>query len=201
MRRCGGIRPVSVLSLLDRLAAGEPAPPTVDGLDPRLEFRYYRDPPEFLTLLGGDTDGLHFGLWYDDPDDPPQGVASYYNNDGGGIGLEGSTLLEAVRNRLKWDQFHIDHPSGGREEEVREHQDQIAVVREAIMRYETGDRPETGERYHERYHPYREPDPARVATVDEIGAGCRPRCSRPRDGMSTSSTGPSRMMPPRYRTG
>jgi hypothetical protein len=168
MCRCGGIRPAGVLDLLDRLAAGEPAPATVDGLDPRLEYRYYRDPPEFLTLLCGDTDGLHFGLWYDDPDKPPQGVASYYNNDGGGIGWEGSTLLEAVRNQLEWHEFHTGDPSGD-----------IAVVRDAIMQHETGDRPETGEAYHQRYHPYREPDPSRVATVDELGVWVPPSVQSP----------------------
>jgi hypothetical protein len=37
---------------------------TRDGLDERLHGRYRCDPPEFVTVLGGGTDGLHYGLWY-----------------------------------------------------------------------------------------------------------------------------------------
>lgn len=42
-----------------------------DGLDERLHGRYRCDPPEFVTVLAGGSDGLHYGLWYDDPADVP----------------------------------------------------------------------------------------------------------------------------------
>src|SRR4029079_17577588 len=52
-----------------------------DGLDPRLQGRYRQDPPEFVTVLGGDTDGLHYGLWYDDPADLPALTVRNYARD------------------------------------------------------------------------------------------------------------------------
>lgn len=43
-------------------------PPGCEGpLDARLDMRYRRDAPQFVTFLGGDTDGLHWGFWYDSP--------------------------------------------------------------------------------------------------------------------------------------
>src|SRR5262245_48877862 len=46
-----------------------------DGLDERLDGRYRRDPPEFVSIVSGDSDGLHYGLWYDDPADLPTFIA------------------------------------------------------------------------------------------------------------------------------
>jgi hypothetical protein len=54
---------------------------TRDGLDPRLECRFRSDPPELCTVMWGDSDGLHFGLWYDDPADMPTCVAHNYARD------------------------------------------------------------------------------------------------------------------------
>ncbi len=51
--------------------------------DPLLHYRYYCDIPEFFTYLGGDSDGLHWGMLLDNPSDGFRGVASHYNNDGG----------------------------------------------------------------------------------------------------------------------
>lgn len=52
-----------------------------NGLDERLEARFRCDPPEFVTVMWGDTDGLHFGLWYDDPAELPSFVAYNYARD------------------------------------------------------------------------------------------------------------------------
>src|SRR5690348_14784047 len=35
--------------------------------DPLIDARYYNDPPEFLTVAFGRTDGLHWGYYIDDP--------------------------------------------------------------------------------------------------------------------------------------
>jgi hypothetical protein len=51
---------------------------TRDDLDARLESRFRADPPELVTVMWGDSDGLHFGLWYDDPADPPTCIAHNY---------------------------------------------------------------------------------------------------------------------------
>jgi hypothetical protein len=55
--------------------------PTRDGLDPRLEGRFRQDPPEFVTVMSGDTDGLHHGLWYDDPAELPSFLVHNYARD------------------------------------------------------------------------------------------------------------------------
>jgi len=54
---------------------------TRGGLDARLECRFRCDPPEMVTVMWGDSDGLHFGLWYDDPADPPTYVVHNYARD------------------------------------------------------------------------------------------------------------------------
>lgn len=54
---------------------------TRGGLDPRLECRFRADPPELVTVMWGDSDGLHYGLWYDDPADLPTHVAHNYARD------------------------------------------------------------------------------------------------------------------------
>ena len=42
------------------------------GLDERLDYRYRCDPPEMVTVFGGNSDGSHWGLWYDDPAELPR---------------------------------------------------------------------------------------------------------------------------------
>lgn len=54
---------------------------TRDGLDARLESRFRRDPPEMVTVAWGDSDGLHYGLWYDDPADLPTYIVHNYARD------------------------------------------------------------------------------------------------------------------------
>ncbi len=54
---------------------------TRDDLDARLECRFRADPPELVTIMWGDSDGLHYGLWYDDPADPPTYIAHNYARD------------------------------------------------------------------------------------------------------------------------
>jgi hypothetical protein len=54
---------------------------TRDGLDARLEGRFRADPPEMVTIGWGDSDGLHYGLWYDDPADPPTYIVHNYARD------------------------------------------------------------------------------------------------------------------------
>lgn len=54
---------------------------TRDNLDPRLDCRFRADPPELVTLMWGDSDGLHYGLWYDDPADFPTHIAHNYARD------------------------------------------------------------------------------------------------------------------------
>ena len=80
------------------LAGQADAPP--DGW--RLGTRYYDDPPEFFTVFSGDTDGLHWGYWFDDPDNSPSCcVAEYFSRDAFELTEDGETLFEAFRLQLE----------------------------------------------------------------------------------------------------
>lgn len=71
-------------------------PPGCQGpLDARLDMRYRRDAPQFVTFLSGDSDGLHWGFWYDDPEHFPV-VASNYARD------DADTTLAAEEAILSW---------------------------------------------------------------------------------------------------
>lgn len=99
------LSPFGIMDLFDA-----PTRRSRDGVDVRVHGRYYRDPPEFLTFMHGGTDGLHFGLWFDDGR-TCAGVAAYYNNDGGGVGLPSGTPLEAVRTTLESHWHHVNDPA------------------------------------------------------------------------------------------
>ena len=165
------LRPYGIMDLFE-----DPARPPREGLDVRVHGRYYRDPPEFATFMHGGTDGLHFGLWYDDGR-TCDGVVSYYNNDGGGVGLPSGTPLEAVREQIEWRQDHLDGEAGKTEPiaaSLAEKRFRLRALREVLMTFETGDRPEEGTAYHETYADKSEllenGDPSRFETLDGGGA-------------------------------
>jgi hypothetical protein len=72
------------------------------GHDERLADRAYRDPPELVTVMRGDMDGLHWGLWYDDPRFLPAFLASSYANDDPVIGEGETTVLAEIHAQLSW---------------------------------------------------------------------------------------------------
>ncbi|WP_346107675.1 hypothetical protein [Nonomuraea maheshkhaliensis] len=156
---------------------GDPHRRCRDGIDVRVHGRYYRDPPEFLTFMHGGTDGLHFGLWYDDGR-TCTGVASYYNNDGGGVGLPSGTPLEAVRDRLEWRWRDLSSedgdPADPLDPDVVVPRHRLRLLREVLTTFETGDRDEHGEDYHDaRGHSpelLEHGDPDRLQTLDGGGA-------------------------------
>lgn len=163
--------PFGIMDLFD-----DPACLPREGLDVRVHGRYYRDLPEFLTFMHGGTDGLHFGLWYDDGR-TCTGVASYYNNDGGGVGLPAGTPLEAVREQIEWRQTHLDSEDDEDEPiaaDLVEERFRLRALREVLMTFETGDRSEEGDAYHETYRDEDEVleggDPSRFETLDGGGA-------------------------------
>jgi hypothetical protein len=93
-----GRSPVGVLEVwfgdggLDRM--------TRDGLDPRLEMRFRCDPPEFVTIMGGDSDGLHYGLWYDDPSELPTCLAYNYARDSAETSFDERTAIRHIGKRV-----------------------------------------------------------------------------------------------------
>ena len=165
------LSPFGVMDLFDR-----PDATPRDGLDVRLHGRYYRDPPEMLTFMHGGTDGLHFGLWFDDGRNAA-GVVSYYNNDGVDLTPPRGTPLEVVRAAVEVAvDRHNQEWSRDSEDLHRKRSFDLRLLREAVMGFETADRPEIGSAYDAKYGaPLRaadreQPDPSRLQTLDGAGA-------------------------------
>lgn len=78
------------------------------ALDERLHFRYRRDPPEFVTVFSGNSDGGHWGLWYDEPRELPRLVAFNYARDDGVTGPCAPTLLGALRKDMTREEHDPD---------------------------------------------------------------------------------------------
>ena len=119
-----------------------------------LHWRYYDDPPEFFTVFAGDTDGLHWGYVLDDPPSGPRCVASYYARDAFEMSVDGDDLFEAARLNLEmhWrdcDEYREEDPEYA--EDYEDDLRQIDAVRERLVGWATGDRPETGDEYADKY--------------------------------------------------
>jgi Uncharacterised conserved protein (DUF2228) len=97
-----------------------------DGLDERLEWRFRCDPPEFVSVMHGNMDGLHFGLWYDDPAEIPVDVVHNYARDSAETVAGEATPLEEVQ---VWIEDYLDEmEADGEEPEVL---DEVRVARRA----------------------------------------------------------------------
>ncbi|MEV0227322.1 ADP-ribosylation family protein [Streptomyces sp. NPDC050704] len=157
---------VSPAGIMDVFADASLQP--CEGIDVRVHGRYYRDPPEFLTFMHAGSDGLHHGLWFDDGR-TCRGVASYYNNDGGGIDTTSGTPLEALRAILErcWRDLDDDV----QDEETSARRSRLGRLRDALTVVETGDRPEAGIAYSTTYDAIIPPvDLDRITTLDGAGA-------------------------------
>jgi len=64
-----------------------------------LHWRYQYDPPELFTVMTGNTDGLHWGYWFDDPGRLPPVVASFYARDAFEL-VEAPSLWRAIATHL-----------------------------------------------------------------------------------------------------
>lgn len=111
--------------------------------DPLWRARYYNDPPEFLTLMTGSIDGLHWGYYLDEPGQPGLPVARYYHNDAFQIAVTGADLFEAMRLELEY--HYRDRLDYG--EAVGNHE----RVRSLLKQYATADRHEQGQDYVDTY--------------------------------------------------
>jgi hypothetical protein len=150
-----------------------------------LPARYAADPPEFFTALeaADDPDALHWGYYLDDPATGKGCVASWAAGDVLEITADGNTLFEAVRLHLEGVEMDCRH--GVEEGDVaapfyRRILADLAGLREALMRYATGERPEAGEAYLEKYEPEADREQEVVAaTLDGMGIVVPPQTYRP----------------------
>lgn len=160
----GRMRPLEPLAAFDSLGVHLVGPFEVlhgrfDGRVPRhsllLHWRYYRDPPEFFTVMAGDTDGLHWGYWFDDLATPQAAcVASYYARDAFELSTDGNTLFEALRLRLEY--LHADNELNAEygyvsADEHRKSRDDYARFRDRLLSVATTERPEVGDAYTDLY--------------------------------------------------
>jgi hypothetical protein len=129
-----------------------------DGRTPRyslhLHWRYYDDPPEFFTVLAGDTDGLHWGYYLDDPASASGCVAHYYTHDAFELSVDGDTLFEAMRLELEYRQRDNEEYRAEDEEHAAVYEGKLEALgklRDQLQGYATRDRPEVGDEYAELY--------------------------------------------------
>jgi hypothetical protein len=123
-----------------------------------LGTRYYDDPPEFFLVLSGDTDGLHWGYWFDDPDNSPtRSVAQYFSRDAFDLMEDGDSLFEAFRLQLEGCQMttleylETDPDTEQARASYEARLETYTLYRSRVVQYATGDRPETGEEYYDKY--------------------------------------------------
>jgi len=123
-----------------------------------LGTRYYDDFPEFFTVFSGDTDGLHWGYWFDDPDNSlDYCLADYYSRDAFELTEDGETLFEAFRLQLEGCQMstlenietdpNIQQSRPSYEADLEDY----ATYRNRLLRYATAGRTEVGAEYLDKY--------------------------------------------------
>ncbi|MGI4787760.1 MAG: ADP-ribosylation family protein [Janthinobacterium lividum] len=137
-----------------KFLAGNPEP--VNGW--YLDARYYDDPPEFITVFSGDTDGHHWGYWFDDPDNSPiYSIADYYSKDAYEITENGKTLFEAFRLHLErcygstLENIETDPDAEEYQDEYQADLEVYTLIRTRLMQFSTTERLEISSEYVERY--------------------------------------------------
>jgi hypothetical protein len=161
-------------------AAADGKRPTDHPKNPLWEDRYYDDPPEFVTLFHGGTDGLHWGYHFDDPGRLPPVVVHYYSRDAYQYGEDGDDVWEAVRHQV--ESSHRDFEEGQENEEdepeyYEEKFEELEQVRAVLARHWPARRPEVGEDYLDRYGVTRRK--ATAPTWDGLGVVLQKKQYRP----------------------
>lgn len=140
-----------------------------------LKDRYLYDPPEFVTVMKWQFDGLHWGYFWDDPESHvPPFVCSYYTGD---ITCypDGDTLFAAVRKHL--EQYYRDlldekEDDPEQEQSVLSQLNVLDALRLPLQRSMRQDWPERGEAYLEKYvygYDWRPQKGERIPTLDDVG--------------------------------
>jgi hypothetical protein len=151
--------------------------------NPLWQSRYYDDPPEFITILSGNMDGLHWGYYIDDPNNPRFPVVSYYSRDAFTLSIQGDDVFEAIRAEIE-DHYEtcLDYMDDDPDEpEYAQSLERMDALRKELQKHSTGDRPETGQEYWDQYEAaaWREPV---AKTRDEMGICIPPHLYQPLSG-------------------
>lgn len=141
-----------LLEALELVVAG-PLAFLARGKSPE-EARFYDDPPEFVTVLSGLMDGLHWGYWFDAPGELEPVVVSYFANDAFELSAHGTSLFEAVREHLEAlhhdaEQYLIEDPDAA--DDYRARLESYARARVALEKSFPLKRKEVGQKYLDRY--------------------------------------------------
>lgn len=152
--------------------------------DPLWQSRFYDDPPEFLTILSGDTDGLHWGYWLDVPNTTAPTeypIAYYYSRDAFELSIEGADLFALLRSRIEHYQRdseeYLEYEMET-EEDYEESVQQLTELRSLLPHYTLDERPETGDDYLETY-PHTVKRDVIAKTVERMGIVVPPERYRP----------------------
>jgi hypothetical protein len=110
---------------------------TKKGSDPISASRAHLDLPEFVAVACGETDGLRWGYWFDEPPTSKPFVVSYFTNDAFQFSVDGTTLFDALRKHVEQshrdaEEYLADEPD---EPSHARDLDRYAVLREEITAY------------------------------------------------------------------
>jgi hypothetical protein len=151
--------------------------------DPLWQSRYYDDPPEFITILHGNMDGLHWGYYVDETNDPMFPVVSFYSNDAFSLSIKGDDVFEALRGEIE---AHYETVLDYQEENPDEPEyavdlERLDFLRTELQKVATGDRPEVEREYLDKYEAavWRQPV---AETRDDMGICVPPHLYRPLSG-------------------
>ncbi|HLK58174.1 MAG TPA: ADP-ribosylation family protein [Chthonomonadaceae bacterium] len=157
-----------------------------DGKTPRysslLHWRYRDDPPEFFTILCGDTDKLHWGYWLDDPAQGPSCIAHYYANDAYELTEDCLNLFELFRQRM--EDCYVSTKEN-KEDDPEYAADYNADLREyrrlrrILPQYGKKERPEIGQAYLDKYESDESVRPVVAKTLWGMGIVVAPEQYRP----------------------
>jgi hypothetical protein len=128
--------------------------PTRHRSHPIWEARYYDDPPEFITLMSGDSDGLHWGYYFDDPADGRAVVCHYWSRDSFEFGINGDDLFEALREAIELSERDYLEMIEDDPDEAADYErklDRLDAIRSALGGFWGADRPERGDEYLDEY--------------------------------------------------
>jgi hypothetical protein len=142
-----------------------------------LHWRYQYDPPEFFTILSGNTDRLHWGYWLDDPAQGPACTAYYWGSDAHELHEDNLNLFAVFRAHLEKyyaDTVDIIELDPDHADDYDRDMQEYERLRELLPQFHIRERPEIGEEYLEGYDEQHRRGRVVAKTVEGMGVVVRP---------------------------